>query len=136
MKYFLLSIGLFSAVQVSAQSNEDTLKKPTQTVEEKPSGSVDFLTYLAKNLRYPDDARENDIQGKVIVKFIVTETGDIDSVQVIKGIGGGCDEEAVRVIKNMPRWKPGTQKGKPVKVYFTQAITFNLEGRSRRNKKR
>ena len=72
-------------------------------------------------------ARENDIQGTVAVRFVVDKDGSIGDVEVLRGIGGGCDQEAVRVIKSMPPWKAGKQNGQPVKVYFTLPVKFKLE---------
>ena len=100
-----------------------------QIVEEQPSplgGMVAFYQYLAKNIRYPSDARKRKIQGKVYVQFVVDKDGRLIDVQVAKGIGGGCDEEAVRLVKSAPPWKPGTQRGKPVKVQMVLPITFKL----------
>ena len=102
-------------------------KQVYEHIDQMPIESYDANRYFSENIRYPDSARENNIQGRVIVRFIITETGAVDSVKVLKSIGWGCDEEAVRVIKNMPHWKPGMQNGKPVKVYFTQPITFSIE---------
>jgi len=96
-------------------------------VEQMPEPSVSVAEFLQKNLRYPDLAKENNIQGRVTVRFVVNETGDVSDVQVVKGIGGGCDEEAKRVVMKMPKWKPGKQNGKAVKVYFTLPISFRLE---------
>ncbi|MBS1783458.1 MAG: TonB family protein [Bacteroidetes bacterium] len=96
-------------------------------VEQMPEPSVNPSEFLAKNLRYPELAKENNIQGRVVTRFVVDENGDVSDVNVVKGIGGGCDEEAVRVIKKMPKWKPGKQNGKPVKVYYTLPISFRLE---------
>lgn len=76
---------------------------------------------------YPEIAKESNIQGRVTVKFVVNEEGNVSDIIVVKGIGGGCDEEAVRVVKKMPKWKPGKQNGRPVKVYFSLPITFRLE---------
>ncbi len=87
----------------------------------------DFNQYLSRSLRYPDTARENNISGKVVVKFAVDEDGTISNVHVVRSIGGGCDEEAMRVISEMPPWNPGRQNGVPVRLYFTQPISFNLE---------
>ena len=84
-------------------------------------------TYLQENLHYPDIARENNITGRVVVKFVVNEDGSASDPKVVRSVGGGCDEEAQRFIAAMPNWKPGIQNGKPVKVYYTQPITFNLE---------
>lgn len=83
--------------------------------------------YLANHINYPAAAREASIQGRVAVTFVVNEDGTISDAKVTRGIGGGCDEEALRVIRAMPKWKPGRQNGAPLKVMFTQAITFKLE---------
>ncbi|MCI1265079.1 MAG: energy transducer TonB [Saprospiraceae bacterium] len=79
-------------------------------------------------MKYPAIARENDIQGTVVVQFVVAKDGDITKVNVVRGIGGGCDEEAVRVVKSMPNWKSGKHNGKAVPVNFTLPIKFKLEG--------
>ena len=86
----------------------------------------DLSQYLSSMLNYPSLAIKNKIEGKVYLRFVVTETGKVSEVEVVKGIGGGCDEEAVRVISKMPNWKPGRQAGKPVSVYFTLPIVFKL----------
>ncbi len=96
-------------------------------VEQMPAPSFDMNAYLEKNLHYPDQARESNTQGRVAVKFVVNEDGSVSDVTVTKSIGGGCDEEARRVVANMPKWKPGKQNGNPVKVYFTLPIQFKLE---------
>lgn len=96
-------------------------------VEQMPKAPYDHNEFLAKNLRYPEFARQNNIQGRVTVRFLVSETGDISEVSVVRGIGGGCDEEAKRVVSKFPKWTPGKQNGRPVKVWFTLPITFTLE---------
>lgn len=83
--------------------------------------------YLANHINYPAAAREANIQGRVAITFIINEDGSISDAKVTRGIGGGCDEEALRVIRAMPKWKPGRQNGAALKVMFTQAITFKLE---------
>lgn len=98
-------------------------------VEESPAfpGGADKLNrYLSENLHYPSEARENAISGTVFVRFVVDQTGKITNAEVIRGIGGGCDEEALRVVKGMPRWKPGKQRGKPVKTVFNLPVRFSL----------
>ena len=92
-----------------------------------PAAPYDINEFLSKNLRYPDQARESNIQGRVIVKFVVNEDGSISDVSVVKGIGAGCDEEAKRVVASLPKWKPGKQNGNPVRVYFTLPINYKLE---------
>ncbi len=94
---------------------------------EFPGGNAAWNDFLSKNLRYPEFAKENNIQGRVTVKFVVNENGSVSDVSVVKGIGGGCDEEAIRVIKKVPSWKPGKNNGVPVKVWFNQTIKFQLE---------
>jgi protein TonB len=98
-------------------------------VEEMPSfpgGDMDLLKFMAENTKYPPLARENGLQGIVVVTFVVDERGRIDKVQVLRGIGGGCDEEAVRVVKAMPQWKAGKQRGMPVRVQYNLPFRFTL----------
>ena len=93
-----------------------------------PDGEKALMEYLAKNIKYPSIARENGIEGRVIVGFVVSKTGNIEQVKVIRGIGGGCDEEAAKVIKSMPNWTPGKHNGKAVPVSYTVPVSFKLEG--------
>lgn len=97
-----------------------------KTAEVMPSASFDLTEYLTGNLHYPEIARQSKVEGKVIVKFVVDEFGRVSDPEIMRGIGGGCDEEALRVVKNMPPWKPAMEKGKPVKVYFYLPIMFRL----------
>jgi periplasmic protein TonB len=100
-------------------------------VEQMPqfgSGERELLEYLAKNIKYPTIARENAIQGTVVIQFVVDKDGSVTEPTVVREVGGGCDEEAIRVIKTMPRWIPGKQQGKPVKVRYTLPVKFKLEG--------
>jgi len=81
---------------------------------------------LHKNLNYPKEASDSAIQGRVYISFVVEEDGRISNAKVIRGIGGGCDEEAVRVIEQMPEWTPGYQRGKSIKVQYNMPIIFKL----------
>jgi len=85
-----------------------------------------LMTYLGNNIKYPQLARESNIQGIVYVSFIVEANGSISNVKLARGIGGGCDDEAVRVVKDMPKWNPGKQRGKPVRVQFNLPVRFIL----------
>ncbi len=108
---------------------EETLNMAS--VQQKPmfpDGDAALFKYLSENIKYPAIAKENGIMGKVIVSFVVAKTGNIENVEVIRGIGGGCDQEAVRVVKGMPNWSPGKNNGKPVKVKYTLPVSFKLEG--------
>ena len=100
-------------------------------VEESPSfpgGEEARIRFLQENIEYPQMARESGIQGTVYMTFVVEPTGSVSGVRVLRGIGGGCDEEAIRVIQKMPKWNPGKQRGKPVRVQFTMPIKFTLQG--------
>ncbi|MBN2615374.1 MAG: TonB family protein [Bacteroidales bacterium] len=110
---------------------EDVQEQPIFTVvEDKPSfpgGEAALMKFLATHIQYPALAKESGIQGRVFISFVVEPSGNIDHVKVLRGIGGGCDEEAIRVVKSMPKWEPGRQRGKPVRVAFTLPINFKLE---------
>lgn len=98
-------------------------------VEDQPlpnGGYPAFYQYVQKKLKYPAQARRMGIEGKVFVQFVVDKDGSITEVKAVKGIGAGCDEEAVRVIQGAPKWKPGKQRGRSVKVRMILPITFKL----------
>ncbi|OIN57700.1 M56 family metallopeptidase [Arsenicibacter rosenii] len=104
-------------------------------VEEAPAfpGGIGALgQYLAKNIRYPAEAHNKGVQGEVLIRFIVSETGSVRQPQIQRGIGSGCDEEALRVVLGMPRWNPGKQNGNPVEVEYVLPIKFLLEGEGRK----
>ena len=86
-----------------------------------------FRNYIAKSIKYPESAAENGIQGKVIVSFIVEADGKVTNVKVVRGIDPALDQEAVRVIESSPKWQPGKQRGKPVRVNLTFPVVFKLE---------
>ena len=91
-----------------------------------------LFNHLSNNLVYPPIAKEKGISGRVILQFYVEKDGSIANVKVVRGIGGGCDEEAQRVIENMPKWNPGLQKGRPVRVTYTIPIAFTLEKKKKK----
>jgi len=99
-------------------------------VEEMPSfpgGDVELLKFISENLHYPEIAKENNIQGKVIMRFCVTYKGTVDQVSVARGVDPSLDEEATRVVKMLPLFKPGKQGGKPVNVWYSLPISFQLK---------
>lgn len=101
-----------------------------QIVEEMPTfpgGEQKLLEYVAKNVKYPQIARESGIKGRVFISFVVEPDGSVSNVKVLRGIGGGCDEEAMRVVKSMPKWKPGKQRGKAVRVSYMLPVNFQLQ---------
>ncbi len=98
-------------------------------VQQKPefeNGDKAMYEFIAQHIHYPEIARQNAIEGTVFIGFVVSKDGSIRDVVVKRGIGGGCNEEAIRVIKMMPKWKPGKQNGKPVNVAFTLPVKFKL----------
>src|ERR1043166_7932972 len=99
---------------------------PLVIVEQMPEFAGDMDSYINSHTQYPEQARSANIDGKVIVRFVVNEDGSVSNVEVVRGIGGGCDQEALRMVRSMPRWKPGKQNGIAVKVYFTLPIKFQL----------
>ncbi len=94
---------------------------------EFPGGMKGLTTYMAKNLKYPEAAAKANVRGRVFVSFIVTKTGEITDVQILKGIGYGTDEEAIRVVQNMPNWTPAKQNGQLVNVKYNLPINFQFE---------
>ena len=108
---------------------EEEVEEIFTIVEDQPTypgGIQAFYKYVATNLRYPAQARRMGIAGKVFVQFVVEKDGRLTDVQILKGIGAGCDEEALRVIKKSKAWKPGRQRGRPVKVRMIIPINFRL----------
>lgn len=109
---------------------QEAPKEIFTVVEEQPGypgGDEARIKYLQDNIRYPDEAKELGVQGKVFVTFVVEVDGSITDVRVLRGIGAGCDEEAIRVVKAMPKWIPGKQRGVPVRVQFNLPIKFTLQ---------
>ena len=98
-----------------------------ESMPEFPGGPGKMMEYSARNIKYPAMARESGIQGRVFVNFVVEPDGSVSNVKVLRGIGGGCDEEAVRVVESMPKWTPGRQRGKAVRVSFNLPVRFTLQ---------
>lgn len=119
----------------NASGNGELIGSPSESESDEPFLLVDQMpefpegdaqVYFAKHLRYTQKAIQREISGKVIVSFIIQKDGTVSDVEVLKGLGSGLDEEALRVVKGMPKWIPGKQGGHPVKVKIIQPIRFNL----------
>jgi protein TonB len=109
---------------------EDPEATPFVIVEEMPmfpGGDIELLKYIAANTVYPEVAKENNIQGKVIIRFCVTSKGGVSQVSVLKGVDPELDKEAIRVVNTLPTFKPGKQGGKPVPVWYMVPINFTLK---------
>ncbi len=98
-----------------------------EQMPEFPGGDKSLFQFIADNTKYPADAKEKGIKGRVFVNFIVEPDGSVSDIRVLRGIGGGCDEEAVRVVESMPKWKPGMQNGEVVRVSYNVPVNFRLE---------
>ncbi len=110
-------------------TSEDQLT-PFVMVEQMPQfpgGESAMMQYIGTNLKYPESAAKENIEGRVVLRFVVTKTGDITDVSVLRGLDSRCDEEAMRVVRAMPKWTPGKQGGKDVDVYYTLPILYKLQ---------
>lgn len=131
-----LVIGSGQAVQKEAEVTEalpqvtadkDTaVMRTVEQIPEFPGGIVQFMKWLTRNLRYPPQAQQQKIQGKVVISFIVNKDGSISAPTIVKSVDPVLDSEAMRVVKMMPRWKPGLEKGKPCRTMFAIPINFVL----------
>lgn len=142
MKTILLSaFALLSLTAVQAQERQVLTEQPAtngqddqkddppfRAVEQPPQPGFNILEYLNKNLQYPAEAKEKEVEGRVMVSFVVNKDGSISNIEIVRGkeLGHGLPEEATRLVKNMPKWKPGKQNGQQVRVYYTMPITFKL----------
>jgi len=120
------------AVQVVTEEVKEDVDaaEPFVVVEEMPmfpGGEQALLAYIGEHTQYPEVAKENNIQGKVIVRFCVTSKGGVDKVEILKGVDPELDKEAIRVVKTLPTFKPGKQGGKPVPVWYMVPINFTLK---------
>ena len=114
---------------VKVEEEEESSQQIFMVVEEMPEfpgGQAALMSFIAKSIKYPVVAQENGIQGRVTCSFVVNKDGSIVDAEVIRGIDPSLDKEALRVINTMPKWKPGKQRGKPVRVKFTVPINFRL----------
>ncbi len=105
------SVGIYSSVEEMPQF---------------PEGDAALMRFLQANIQYPKMERDSGIRGNVIVRFVIMENGKVDNVKILKGVSFGIDSEAVRVVKMLPKFIPGRQEGKPVKVYFNLPLIFRL----------
>ncbi len=123
-----------SEIEIMEFSEEEEEEEEAEIffiVEDMPSfqgkGQDGFRTYIGNNLQYPEIAAENGISGRVFVKFVIEPDGSISNVGIVRGVDPALDKEAIRVVKSSPKWAPGKQRGKPVRVSFTFPINFVLQ---------
>ncbi|NOX86796.1 MAG: energy transducer TonB [Chlorobi bacterium] len=129
-----VGIGMDDPAPYFTEGNEPEDFVPEDTIvvtfpdkqPEFPGGTAAMFQYLHDNIKYPSLAKETNIQGTVFIGFVIERDGSVSNVKVLRPVGGGCDEEAVRVVQSMPRWKPGMQHGRPVRVSFNMPVKFVL----------
>jgi len=121
-----VDIDEYDVVTVEPEPEEEEIFMVVEDQPEFPGGTAALLEYLRKNIKYPAICRENNIQGRVLVTFIVNKDGAIVEPEVVKSVNPSLDKEALRVISGMPNWKPGSQRGKPVRVKYTVPVNFRL----------
>jgi TonB family protein len=107
-------------------TDQDVVFTVVEDMPQFPGGDEARIKYMVTSIKYPEEARKKGVQGTVYVTYIVEMDGSISNVKILRGIGGGCDEEAARVISEMPKWDPGMQRGKAVRVQFNMPINFKL----------
>ncbi|MBS1530132.1 MAG: energy transducer TonB [Bacteroidetes bacterium] len=142
-KTLLICLISFLALSVRAQTKDSPpsvdLKEPTDSVQsqkslkdaepEYPGGVGAFYRYIQDSLRYPEKARRKNIQGKVFLSFVIEKDGSLVDIKVLKGVTSDIDAEAIRLIKECPKWKSGMQNGKPVRVQYSMPINFALQAK-------
>lgn len=116
------------AAELNKKKGEDPAMAKTvvEVMPEFPGGDLGIINYFKKNLQYPEDAKQKNIEGRVFVNFIISSKGKVLFPYVVRGTGSSCDQEAIRLIKNMPAWKPGKQNGKAVMVRYNLPVKFAL----------
>ena len=114
-------------VPVKEEKKEEEIFVAVEQPAEFPGGQAALMKWLSQNIRYPEAAQQNDIQGRVIVKFVVEKDGSIGQASIVKGVDKDLDREALRVVKKMPKWQPGKNNGVAVRSYFNLPVTFRLQ---------
>ena len=111
---------------IQEESDEDDIFQVVEEMPEFPGGEAKLLEYLAKNIKYPERAREQGVQGRCIIEFVINKDGSVVEPKVVRSLEAQCDNEAMRVIRTMPKWKPGKQRDRAVKVTYTFPVIFQL----------
>ena len=124
----MLIVAILITIPVNAQNDEDVFYI-VEDMPEFPGGEKAMKKYIANNVKYPEEAQKNEIEGKVFVSFVVGKDGNVNNASIERGVAPPIDKEALRVVNSLPNWKPGKQKGKAVNVKFTLPINFKLDGK-------
>ena len=119
--------GTGPAGPVASDPPKEEIFRSVEQMPEFPGGMAALQKYLANNIKYPSVAREEGIEGRVTLQFVVDRDGSVTNITILRDLGGGCGKEAVRVVSGMPKWKPGKQNGQAAKVYYTLPVSFKLQ---------
>ena len=114
------------AMQEEEEEEEEQIFMIVEHMPEFPGGDLALRKHIAENVKYPEIAKENGLSGKVFVQFVINQRGEVENVKIARGVDPALDKEAIRVVQGLPKWKPGSQRGKPVKVSYTVPINFQL----------
>ena len=133
MKKLLLLLAFFSFQFIKAQTS-DSIYVQVQVAPEYLGGENAMYEFISKNVNYPVKEKENGITGRVVVRFAVIQDGSINNIEILTKTPEGFNQEVIRVIKLMPKWKPGMQDGRVVPVYFTLPVVFQLDDNTKPNK--
>ncbi|MBO7495086.1 MAG: energy transducer TonB [Salinivirgaceae bacterium] len=114
------------AMQEEEEEEEEQIFLIVENMPEFPGGDLALRKYIADNVKYPEIAKENGLAGKVFVQFVINQRGEVENVKIARGVDPALDKEAIRVVQSLPKFKPGSQRGKPVKVNYTVPINFQL----------
>ena len=128
MKHIISFLLLFVLAIVPVSNSFAQDKKDDIVMPQFPGGEAELMKYISNNIKYPTMAMENNIQGRVVVQFVVTKTGKIGEVKVVRSKDPDLDKEAVRIVKTLPNFIPGKMNGQAVSVWYTLPITFKLQG--------
>ncbi len=113
-------------IQEEEEEEEQEVFFIVENMPEFPGGDLALRKHIAQNVVYPEIAKENGLSGKVFVQFVINQRGEVENVKIARGVDPALDKEAIRVVQSLPKWKPGSQRGKPVKVSYTVPINFQL----------
>lgn len=123
---FIATASFSQETVINDSISNDSIYFHVDEFPEFPGGEEARMKFIHDNINYPEMAQESGIQGTVYVKFIIEKDGSISNVEIIRGIGGGCDEEAIRILRMMPKWKPAMSQGKPVRIKFNMPFKFTI----------
>jgi len=124
---FIALIPFVSFAQEATNTPKSEVFSFVETMPEYLGGQQKMMQFIQQNFQYPDSARSKGIQGRVYVEFVIDTTGKVGEVRIVRGVHSLLDKEAIRIVSRMPNWKPGSQKGKPVKVKYNLPISFKLD---------